>query len=1182
MEAWNLPPLDRTALPNPDLPGQWVPLEDLGRVADALKIERYDVKAVDIKSIPDAWAQIQLTSDALFRQAHEAHDDVKGQWRGLLALFALQPMYKSEYSLALDIIDIAPAQRAGGDRWRSRLHRILGELIPQSSVCNLTWERVAVINFVPTKQPKAAHKALGMLSPLTLIAPGRTSGLFSHSVPWLKDGLKDPLTIQGLRPEAWNILAKYLQNLLDVVQAPYQPGTQQVSDQEKLLGELKEYQALCAGRATAEVTLEPVQTGRDWPQDFYKALGSTYTAKLDTVSDCLIKTRPGDASELFAGIIVADPTIGSTLGRPAHEIRVWKDYTLLEIASPDSLATVQAEAEEEGYLVLTPDDFFTDQIIRMKKGTSIAAHGAAFRDKLLPLSPIALLCSTRQGSFADDVELQQLGDAIEVSFKLELPTSRGGNTPHHVRRRYEAQNVVEMLPPDDLAVWPDFEDPSWPWTFLRFQYDPTDDLQIRFGASAELVAGDVAEKPRERAQRLREWASGSELALERRLFRDDRMSMPVDGNGSPLLDRLRFIDKPRNVAEQHQLYRGVEAIFFSRRDGSKDVPVGCVGVSRRRIAPTEEAVVSVDFGTSNTIAYYRAGGRTPERILFKNRVLFPIEHDQDKSVVAAAYADFYPLETHHTPIPTVMKRRDFGGNLTPQLRRLVENVSQQNVTDSANETRSIHGLTHILFLMPRLGNTVSAEHLVGQIQSGLLQFEIKWDESSKASFIVSTYLRQLMIMVMAELADKGVRAGRVEWRLSYPQAFTHERASRFQEVAQTLIGRFQKETGQVDGAPAVFMTEGEAAATYFSEDETQKLQGVSPLLLMLDIGGGTTDMAIRCDRQLVWRGSIRLAGTDFFRQYLVNNIGILEAVDADSVRQFQSELADASKADREKALQQLVDLLIAKPSFADAFENQYQFHASELEWRGLRQCATVALGGMMHYLGLVLSELVHDGLVPENRINEISVALGGRGSTIFRRLAAPPLDQSELAKICSLVAVTAAGEPTDAHFLPHFSEGPKEEVARGLLIAANPGGRGPAQINRRLPTGLNAHVKKEGESLVVGSTEDVRALLTASAVERVDTEEFERFLSQLAHRTGLSIEIAGDAERTIRQNVQAYLGNSLAVVKAGATKRRRTELDEDTQTIEPLFVHALRTLVTLMSLPVAERDNRLNVRQRER
>ena len=91
-----LPPLNEDhAVPLPSTHGKWV-LDDnsiLGRISNGLKDITIEQNIEDLISIPDVWARVSVVKNALFDDKHPLNYTVRGEWRGLLALFALMPYH---------------------------------------------------------------------------------------------------------------------------------------------------------------------------------------------------------------------------------------------------------------------------------------------------------------------------------------------------------------------------------------------------------------------------------------------------------------------------------------------------------------------------------------------------------------------------------------------------------------------------------------------------------------------------------------------------------------------------------------------------------------------------------------------------------------------------------------------------------------------------------------------------------------------------------------------------------------------------------------------------------------------------------------------------------------------------------------------------------------------------------
>ncbi len=1163
MPVFNLPPLGKQGLTEARDIGRWVPIQSLDGLAKALRLDDRPVRPEDLKSIPDAWAQVQLTAEALLDRSHEAHEEARSLWRGILALFALQPTYAAEYTLAVHAVPIT-----GTKDNASRLKEVLRKLVPTSTAArDVDWSQVGIVDVV--EAGGATLKSAAMLSPATLVAPGRMASSLRLPVPWASEGPRDPLLSSDLPPHAWRILTAFLEGLLARLRG-LAASTQGTDVREPLILQVDEYREECAARAPQNLPIAARTLHEDWPQPaFFGMLGETFVSEGGGSVETSLQLAGAGADALFDGAILIDPALADSLRKPATNIVAWHQHTLSQALVPATFQRIKEEAERKGFLVLQPTDFFTEKLVRLGSEAHVTAHPAELRGYLLPFAPATLLFFADVDELAASVSLRDRGNGIEVALSLALHSPDGEERRHTIRRIYEKGMVVDLAPPEDLALWPDFESDDWPWTFMRFQYDPRSELQTRFAASSQLISADLAgEDRRGRLTRFAQWASPNRLDVETRLSAD-RLSTLHGPGGKRMLRRVRFAQGPNLIGEHHRLLVPVQAICFALRQGSRgaDTPVGIALVKRARAeAGGGEATVSIDFGTTNTIAYARVGTRAPERLAIKDRVVFPIEYSRNEDELAAEYTDFFNLQDHQTPVPTVAKLHKLTGALGEALRRCVEEGSPDI------------GETHQIFFTPALNREIAPQMLMKFISENSLLFDLKWGGDPKNNKVVQVFLQELMILAGAELADRGVPISRINWRFSHPQAFTRTQLGTFQAIVAASREQILREVPAHGGGGGTLalMTEGEAAAAYFSGDEEQRMRGITRLFITLDIGGGTTDLAIRLDDALVWRGSVRVAGSHFFRRYLVNNPGVLKVVDPKAWRQ----LSAAAAADAQSGLQgtthgeQLVDLIVARPNFAQDFADAYPLHHSDEAWAGLRHCATTALGGILHYVGLVLRLLVVSEVLREDDLDdEITVALGGRGSSFFRLLNVG-IDPTPLSRLCRVIAVAAGRDSASITFLPQFSKGPKEEVARGLLLERQrpPQGR---QVSLLRPSGLDVDATILGNRVTVPWNDSLDDILQATEATDVDAGQLVGFLSQLRAQTGLGITLSPDA----KGNIERLTRQQLAAELRGLSAEDRAEADS--QALEAPFVTALRLLVGQLSDEPGRRASLLSVRESE-
>lgn len=1181
--TYNLPPIITDGpLAEAKKAGAWTPIDHLDKLADALFIGEKQAERSDVKSIPDPWAQMLVFDRALFDASHPLHTTVLPQWRALIATIALMPEFSAAYTLTAQPVDLEASRR------NSLFARTLLDLEPaRVLVPELSWKRPVAL-MIQERGGAGAFafgpgRPLGFLTPTSLVAAGRASEqVRCPDVPWLKDGLSDPIDA-ALSERQFRILADYIRQMWtrlsarDDLEPRLRGGLAQA---------LEAFHRAANAKAAPEVRgLNPATIDLAWPSALHaQVLGATWqfdgTSVPPTEADAAIELSP-PARSLFKGAILVDPDLAETLGKRPESISVWGRHSLADAMRPATFDIIRQEAEAEGWLVIRPSDLFTDSLITLDSQTINEAHPAAFQSALLPLSPLALMLVPGQG-LAEALDMSpSSGDAV-VRLRLRLQSGR----PHAVRRDLpradQSKQVLQV--PDDLAFWPNFQAPGWRWTFLHFTASINYYMRPRFAVTAEVMASQVRGASldmSDRARRIRLWSDSSTLAIDdlfgfvppASALQPERISTvrgtTANGQQEVLVERIGFTATDQGVAELHHLPGGADAVFFARKTATGDfVPAGMALV---RFAQTRssalEAKVAIDFGTTNTVVYTERNGLR-ERLAFQDRIVFPFgvraKQARRREELVGQYLGFFPLQKHETPFPTVAKLREFRPALPPELQARVREGRMHQ-----------HGFADNVFFVPNFDGFIARQADLGLSDNifrewtgaGLLKFRLKWGETQSERALATHFLRQIMMMSAAELVAEGTDPLAIDWRFSYPQAF---KPSQHRQLENELRRNWSALFGPpgdttANGRPTFLRkTEGAAAAHVFVT------QGAEKLMLVLDIGGGTTDIALWRDGKPFWRNSFKVAGGDFFTAYLANNPEVLRKIDMSEVSTGLSE-GDPLSTDGRR---DFVELYVNKPAFAQRFADNFGLLASEPAGLGLQQVASVALGGLMYYVGLVLGQLVADpdsGLRRAD-LDRLTVAFAGRGSTLFRQFHTGGSDD-ELTQLVRLAIAAAEYNPADVAIQFRFS-GPheaKHEVAQGLLVDRREDPNG--NESRLAVLGEDVDVMVEGVETQALATAPLIALQSATEVDRIELAHISRFLIALRKLTDINIDIEQrGALNDIRAKVRQSLSDSLHDLDADAFS------DEDAQPFEPPFITALRELVSIMALPLIERDRRIVVR----
>jgi hypothetical protein len=1199
MPVLNLPPLKENAssVTKPPRAGVWVSDNvNLDAISDSFDIPNDSVGTRELKSIPDVWAQFQVFNSAFVRVQHPMHAEAVKQWRSLLTLFALSAEYGDLYEIVLKPtnIDAPPLLSGGGFIW------VLHYLLPEEAVAPklADWTRPVLVSV--RKRSKGFGDVvfagedvlIGLLNPVTLIAPGKCAALAKLvMVPWMADGLADPTEKAVLKQRDYNFVARYAARLYQKLGETVQQQPNGKGDVlSALLRELENFSKACAALAGTQqypFTEVGISAPHDLPE-LYTYLTTTFAPDFDKYEvggacGLILRADIAYRAEVpLNGIILVDPALAHTANGDARNILVWKHRTLSDLQEPNAFAIVDEEASNAGYLIVKPEDFFTEELVILEKGTDIKGHvkGSGFEGAVLPLSPLALLTGTPQ-ELAQKVRLEQSGGR---EFKVSLELDIAGIGRHVVSRTYTTdpqglyQVKTNVVRPLGVALWPDFFEPKWRWNFLRFQHNPaTTDLLTRFGASAEFIFNQLRQQlsPSERVRKLRNWIDTSHCGIEESLF-VGRITPEDAGNPNPPFQRLRFANAP-DVGELQISSTPFEAICFARAPevGTAPRPVGLVLVSRKTPdANAAERIVAFDFGTTNTVVCFD-GQKAAE---FQDRVVFPIESAnsdkvlRDRDTVKWSFVDFFPLLSHGTPFPTVATRRSLRDDGDPQLKRVLSGEDERPMFSDC-----------VYFMPQELGYTQASYGIMFQARKGSLRFGLKWNSDPLTRKIARRFLRQIMMMISAELVAGGVDPRRVSWRFSYPEAMTQRaKGTLHAEIRRSWNELFPDVDGDIPVETPVI--EGAAAANFFLYRNGDNGLSAGPLAIIFDIGGGSTEIAVWSRRELQWRGSFRLAGGDFFTHYLENNPEFFEKIglgDLDDAHIKSPDITSSLVTETPNSWRNWVELVFDDRRFPVQFSRNYASIADSPVGAGLRYSASVALGGIVYYLGHVLNKLP---AIPPEDYKSVSFAFGGRGSEFFRQyfhLAGGGNEEAESPLTDILKIFTEVAGPPDVKSKVRvlFSRLPKLEVVLGMASNKDTLERLRTDPrSRQLPIGEVIKVTRAQDKSLIAADQPVEELLKYDDLSVPKLVELRHFLALHEKYTGIRIGLDG-SDASAADFISEYVFFQLRDALKGA-RDSVEERDLNTQLIEPPFIAALRALIDRLGQKTSVRSRYLKVTER--
>ena len=295
------------------------------------------------------------------------------------------------------------------------------------------------------------------------------------------------------------------------------------------------------------------------------------------------------------------------------------------------------------------------------------------------------------------------------------------------------------------------------------------------------------------------------------------------------------------------------------------------------------------------------------------------------------------------------------------------------------------------------------------------------------------FLKEIALLISSNGAAAG--ATKIKWSVSYPSAFSRNEARNYRQCWTDLCSELKEATGLdhqfvEDSGESGLQTEAVAFARYFGNHLNRPMIHTA----CLDIGGGTTDISIWQENNLLHQVSIPFAGRDLCTRMMQQKPAFIRLL-------FTSGSAGDIGNDEVKLRQD--------PNFNSWFDNCLRYESSNLLKEKLPilrnqqnsqliefiSIMAIGFAGVYHYLGLILKGLQKEGSLKKS--SAMPVYMGGNGARFMHWL-----DESGcFSKGCDGDELMEAIQSISAGFLTEasgnaattLSNAFKDETACGLI-----------------------------------------------------------------------------------------------------------------------------------------------------
>ena len=790
----------------------------LGRLVNSLSEGESLDDVGNIDSIPDIWAKPLLFKMALFDISNTKefvkglHDFVTGEWRALLAMFALKEL--RHLNLTVEHVDL--------ENDPNPLAKIFKSLAPKESIDgseNAWLKGIYIISF--------NEKPLAIVSPVTLVAPSADyTEIFNGTLtaPWSRDRktLTDP--IEMLMEDDLVALSKWLKNLNEELKN-LATETQNYKNRNlinNLSGCVDNYISDVDYRIKNknDANFSLIDSDLNLNQGVSWLLNKTVKGKI-SVADAPSAVKLIIAPERQKkDLLLISPEMVRDFAKqerisPEHLV-IWPGISASDITE-DSLQNVPNQIGKVNLNDVEyrrPEDFFHEKIVLIDSGGGVFPNSLEFsgmkivaeedgeKIELTPILPIKLelleLFSPEEIQKRISISYDSRKITATLTFDFPLSGVKDKQTYFRYKKVYETENIeYNSSATPVIEMWPNICSEMWHTYYL---------LYVNHRASDKKLADN--------AYYVMPWAYDKTLCKE---------------DAQDLMKNL-FTVKLDGLPE---------ALIITCVSGGSIYEAGIVLLKKPESVESYANIswkIGVDFGTSSTMLYFAENDGDAQPLILDSH-LFQIT--DSRAARTAIFRYFIP--------PNAASQQD-GSFLS--IFRLLNPNAKQNIRPL--QDGNVYRLS-------------SENQYYFQQDAANIDANLKWQNDSTGREKTTAYIKQICSQAFVEALAH--HASSVEWNFSYPTAFSTGQKWTFDSTCQQAAA--EAESKPVKNMEIKSYSESEASAYYFNRYNTFGTGNANFTrgAICVDIGAGTTDISIISGQpgRIIFHTSIQYAGRYMFK-----------------------------------------------------------------------------------------------------------------------------------------------------------------------------------------------------------------------------------------------------------------------------------------------------------------------------
>ena len=429
----------------------------------------------DIDSIPDMWARPLLFEMALFEPKHVLHKRILGEWRGMLAMFALKEIFN--IPIKMGRITLPESKTSPTD-----FIQTLSRVIPSTpTLPNTNWRNTYVILF--------NQDAVGMCSPTTLVCSAH-SYYNKIRLPWC-DGkrLEDPSNkLNDSEKDQLGFWLKELAGNLSQLQPQNDKQTQKVNTLVKLINN-QQNGFIHDLNLTRNQQYQLNSLGLNIDLPVFRYLDKPIEKAPPDPRTSQVRLIPSANKTPSKMLLLLDAKIASQWELVPEEVIVLTTTTLRDAISYGEMKGIERTTLGNGERLpnnvewRVAEDFFSEKLLyvelpdafpgaRRKENHSFTTRNT--KNAISPLLPIKkeVFEFLSADDLFDRLTFEQNSRTLEIKIILSLPLSGHSRTKadFRIEKTYDFLKdclcIGESTP--ILEVWPNFVIDNWKVYYTYF------------------------------------------------------------------------------------------------------------------------------------------------------------------------------------------------------------------------------------------------------------------------------------------------------------------------------------------------------------------------------------------------------------------------------------------------------------------------------------------------------------------------------------------------------------------------------------------------------------------------------------------------------------------------------------------------------------------------------------------